>query len=392
MVSDEFLQFRISHPDFPMLSGSPLGSSTRVTLPSDAQLNFVGCPLDFIPKCGAFEERNYKVYLQENRTLTQEKSTCVSHNTINMADTKASNGLAATGVGTVVCMRHDMRLANGVGDLQRGENGTRSFGIESQHLFPYDFIPTAVNNIACQTTFLFNWSPHVGRMDREAPEWGWADINRVAASTKEMAPGTHQDILDDHFGDWNRKKVTALGRTLLRKIKDAINAERDHRHALADLEGSIKKSDLGATSLAAWMKAIVAWENDHTKPNPFNKVTQAAVRLALIQQDMKDLEEGISISLHSEVTPSILISTGLDLKDAHTNVTQHRILEFLAWQAKWWDEWTTLQVAKRSVDVEGLAAYAKHQAAICQSLAARFRALWGNVPTLIDLYALILVP
>ncbi|KAG1732172.1 hypothetical protein EDD22DRAFT_852771 [Suillus occidentalis] len=53
MVSDKFLQFRISYPDFPTLSGSPLGSSTRVTLPSEVQLNFIGCPLDFIPKCGA---------------------------------------------------------------------------------------------------------------------------------------------------------------------------------------------------------------------------------------------------------------------------------------------------------------------------------------------------
>jgi hypothetical protein len=38
-----------------------------------------------------------------------------------MADTKASKGLAATGVGSIVCARHDMRLANGVGDLQKGE-------------------------------------------------------------------------------------------------------------------------------------------------------------------------------------------------------------------------------------------------------------------------------
>ena len=53
MISDEFLQFRISRPDFPTLSGSPLGTFTRVALPSEVQLNFVGCPLDFIPKCGA---------------------------------------------------------------------------------------------------------------------------------------------------------------------------------------------------------------------------------------------------------------------------------------------------------------------------------------------------
>ncbi|KAG1875913.1 hypothetical protein C8R48DRAFT_745573 [Suillus tomentosus] len=302
------------------------------------------------------EERNYKVYLQENGTLTQEKSTCVSHNTVKMADTKASNGLAAKGVGTVVCTRHDMRLANGVGDLQKGEKYLNMdyivFSVLSCSInFSYDIacqwhkklwhqvsasLPLqlhpnssqqyrffvlkfhlAAHIAACQTEFSFNWSPHVGRTDGEAPEWGWADINCVAASTKKMAPGTHWDILDDHFGDWNWKKVTVLGRALLRKITDAVNAERDHRHALADLEGSIKESD--------------------------SEVTQAAVRLALVQQDAKDLEEGISISLHSEVTPSILISTGLDLEDAHVNLTQHSTNDHNSLQHRI-DLWIMIQV------------------------------------------------
>jgi hypothetical protein len=41
--------------------------------------------------------------------------------TVNMADMKILKGLAATGIGTVDCARHDMKLANGVGDLQKGE-------------------------------------------------------------------------------------------------------------------------------------------------------------------------------------------------------------------------------------------------------------------------------
>ncbi|KAG2037090.1 hypothetical protein BDR03DRAFT_934153 [Suillus americanus] len=313
------------------------------------------------------KESNYKAYLQENASLAQEKSNCVSHNAVNMADTKSSKGLAATGVGTVVCARHDMRLANGVGDLQKGKSEylnmdyivfsalSRFSSIPSVN-FSYDiacqwhkklwhrvtqqfrfFIPKfhlAAHVAACQMTFSFNWSPYVGRTDGEAPERGWADINCVAVSTKEMAPGTRRDVLDDHFGDWNWKKVTGLGRTLLRKITDAAYAERDHRHALADLEGSIEQSELGAASLAAWTEEVIAWESDHTKPNPFNsqsqEMSQAAVCLALIQQDTKDLEEGSSISLHSEVTPSILISTGLDIKNAqrrlrvdNAGLTQH---------------------------------------------------------------------
>ncbi|KAG2029343.1 hypothetical protein BDR03DRAFT_1018509 [Suillus americanus] len=67
------------------------------------------------------EETTYKTYLQSHDGTLQQKSTCSSHNAVNMADTKVSQGLAATGVGTINCTRHNMKLPNGVGDLQKGE-------------------------------------------------------------------------------------------------------------------------------------------------------------------------------------------------------------------------------------------------------------------------------
>ncbi|KAG6376768.1 hypothetical protein JVT61DRAFT_1790 [Boletus reticuloceps] len=58
-----------------------------------------------------------------------------------------------------------------------------------------------------------------------------------------------------------------------------------------------------------------AWERDPSKPNPFevksNSVTQATVRLQLAQEE-SDLAE---LSIHLDVSPSILISTGIDLED-----------------------------------------------------------------------------
>ncbi|KAG2095766.1 hypothetical protein BD769DRAFT_1369735, partial [Suillus cothurnatus] len=48
-------------------------------------------------------------------------STCSSQNAVNMADTRTSHGIAATGVSTAVCVCHNMKLTNGVGDLQKGE-------------------------------------------------------------------------------------------------------------------------------------------------------------------------------------------------------------------------------------------------------------------------------
>ncbi|KAG2078539.1 hypothetical protein BDR04DRAFT_1147236 [Suillus decipiens] len=193
------------------------------------------------------EEQQYKAYLHDHADKAQEKSACISHNAVNMADTKAFKGLTATGVGSIVCTQHDMWLANGVSDLQKGEKYINmdyivfsalstlsttpivnlSYDIACQwhkklwqcvstalplQLQPncmqttFNFVPKfhiATHIPACQTNFSFNWTPGVGCTDGEAPEHGWVDINHIASSMKEMGPGSCRDILDDHFGDWN---------------------------------------------------------------------------------------------------------------------------------------------------------------------------------------------
>ena len=57
------------------------------------------------------------------RSLTKlicQRSDCVNHNAINKPDREA-RGLAATGVLTVDCARHNFKRPNGVGDIQAGE-------------------------------------------------------------------------------------------------------------------------------------------------------------------------------------------------------------------------------------------------------------------------------
>lgn len=63
----------------------------------------------------------------------------------------------------------------------------------------------------CQIRYSFNLTPGVGRTDGEAPERGWSAVNAVATSTREMGPGSRRDTLDDHFGDYNWRKVTVIG-------------------------------------------------------------------------------------------------------------------------------------------------------------------------------------
>ena len=58
----------------------------------------------------------------------------------------------------------------------------------------------------------FNYARFVGQTNGEALECGWADLNSLAYSTHEMGPGSRQDTIEDHLGDWNWKKITIMGK------------------------------------------------------------------------------------------------------------------------------------------------------------------------------------
>jgi hypothetical protein len=80
---------------------------------------------------------------------------------------------------------------------------------------------------ACNILFSFNITPYVSQMNSEAPERGWENANSLATSTKEMGPGTWQDALDDHFNDWNHKKIVGLGSFFVRERKESCHKHDD---------------------------------------------------------------------------------------------------------------------------------------------------------------------
>ncbi|PBK91046.1 hypothetical protein ARMGADRAFT_1032119 [Armillaria gallica] len=164
----------------------------------------------------------------------EEKSTCNNHDAIKLANSRGGHGAAATGVGAVVCGRHDMKCPMSVGDLQKGERylnmdyfvlSTLSDDMPPElrnilYLVPKFHLPAHV--LKCRDNFFFNFSAGVGHTDGEAPEHGWAATNALAASTKEMGPGTRQDTLDDHFGDYNWRKIIILGMLRVRVYEDSF--------------------------------------------------------------------------------------------------------------------------------------------------------------------------
>ncbi|KAG6914117.1 hypothetical protein DXG01_002336 [Tephrocybe rancida] len=302
------------------------------------------------------KEGPYKEHLEKHKNEVEPKSNCSRHDAMNLANSKPSQGLAATGVGTIKCARHDMKRPCSVGDLQVGERYCNmdylfyqsvinsdlesyviSYDIACQwsvHLrermfkldhefFMFDgsihvqfFVPKfhlSAHVMACHTSFSFNYGVGVGRTDGEAPERGWAEINPLASSTKEMGPGSRRDALDSHFADYNWRKITGLGRSLLRKFKAATVDLTDHVTAHFELNTSLPR-DL----LLKWTTAVEAWERDPSQPNPLVSIvdtpTQAAVRRELAQAEASELGTTAEYSLDDRVSPSVLISCGLDLE------------------------------------------------------------------------------
>ncbi|KAG1765287.1 hypothetical protein EV702DRAFT_1182508 [Suillus placidus] len=288
------------------------------------------------------KETVYKDILASHNSA-QEKSTCSSHSAVNLADTKASRGLAATGVGTIDCARHNFKCPCSVADLQKGERY-----INMDYLFFSSMCSSRdvhVLNISYDIACQWNknlWSrmlafphkyhikhdekvitffvpkfhlPYVGRTDGEAPERGWADINPLATSTREMGPGSRRDTIDDHFNDWNWKKVCAMGAILLRKYKVAVREAEERGHDLNKFEAA-----LDANQLAGWRTEIEMWESDRSLSNPFEMkarttVTQAAVRLVLLKAEAKEIECGEHMSLDDDISPLVLILSGMELEE-----------------------------------------------------------------------------
>ncbi|KAG6372036.1 hypothetical protein JVT61DRAFT_8739 [Boletus reticuloceps] len=71
--------------------------------------------------------------------------------------------------------------------------------------------------------------------------------------------------------------------------------------------------------LERWRTEYAEWEENKLNSNPFNSwimsITLSAMRLRLVEEESQDLTSRTDVPLHPEVSPLILISSGLDLQD-----------------------------------------------------------------------------
>ncbi|KAG6809406.1 hypothetical protein H0H92_000378 [Tricholoma furcatifolium] len=318
------------------------------------------------------EEKAFREHINKNWNQKQAKSTCVSHDAVNKPD-KEARGLAASGAGTVDCARHDMKRPNGVGDLQLGEryinmdyiilSSLRNTDIE-RVVFSYDIvcqwrvrfrermmsyppelhISNSIKAISfmipkfhlpahieqCNLDYSFNLTKGMGRTDGEAPERGWANINPIAQSTREMGPGSRRDTIDDHFNDWNWKKTIQFGPRMFRKMQEAAKGYREQSEALEDFESTVPDD-----VIKEWLADVERWEDnprntwraegwvqDETVENPYQykmkPVSERGVRLKLAQEVERLAQDAARNGMVTEgdvVHGSAMIANGLVLED-----------------------------------------------------------------------------
>ncbi|KAK7030161.1 CxC2 domain-containing protein [Favolaschia claudopus] len=296
----------------------------------------------------------YMQHLEAHWGLEQEKSTCVAHDAVNEPN-RESYGMAASGIGTVDCARHNMKRPNGVGDLQKGEKyinmdfmlweslanyddivqlfisydivcqwhkniwtrlsqynpRLRQRGLKRYYvwLIPKFHLPAHIED--CNILYSFNLTPFVGQIDGEAPERGWANINSLVPSTKEMGPGARRDALDDQFNDANHKKIIGLGKSLLEKIQKAVPNMTAHRLELWEAERG-----LPSDQVEKWRAEMEAWELDAANPNPF-KMTEKyegmqAIRGRLAAAAAEDQDED---DIRGDLRAHEMVVMGMNLEE-----------------------------------------------------------------------------
>ncbi|KAJ7336983.1 hypothetical protein DFH08DRAFT_964940 [Mycena albidolilacea] len=237
-----------------------------------------------------------------------EMSTCTGLAALDHANTKYSQGYAATGCGMITCGRHEIVCKNGVGDLQAGEKyyGNMDYIVASamRHfvqllffLFLYDImcqwsknlkerllkLPPHVRFILahyfvkfiipklhilghlkfCQDFFSLLFTLGAAQADMEGIKRIWSSSGLMGASTREMGPGLRQDTLDDFWHYWNWNKVVGMGSTLRKRLLKA-------RKELTRQTGALQEfTDAQEGEVSAWRKAVDDFETGASTANPY---------------------------------------------------------------------------------------------------------------------------
>ncbi|KAJ6447425.1 hypothetical protein C8R47DRAFT_1181554 [Mycena vitilis] len=310
------------------------------------------------------EPRGYREHVKKY-VNEKDVSTCIAFAALLQKDTRLTTGLRVSGVGGVVCARHECMRPNGIGDLQKGERYANMdyivvaalAGISLMLLtISYDIACQWKVNLAervtrlpspmkdtlkdvkvqcalpvwhagshiedCRDANSLSVKPGVGKTDGEGVERTWSVLNPASFSTKDAGRGTRADTLEAKIDNHNYLKNVGQGEALQRKLVVAI-AERDKQiRAFAEVNKTV-----GKDVKKKWKAMIDAWLEDETQPNPFTYSraefpTEAQVRLD-VRKDEDALTEAGKAPLHGRSATAFL-AAGIQIEDSQRRIISQR--------------------------------------------------------------------
>ncbi|TEB25274.1 hypothetical protein FA13DRAFT_1899707 [Coprinellus micaceus] len=306
-------------------------------------------------------EQAYKAYLARfaNKPQQVDESTCSNYDAIKSANVRGGPGIAASGMGTVLC-RHDFHRPTSSGDLLKGERyNSMDYFFLSSLSSPLPQIINVLYDIACQWeinlpircnspeydfqvlkgdhgyqlaffvpkfhlpahrgpcvhTHSFNLRPGVGRTDREQPERGWAWSNRLAAFTMEMGPGNRPDTIDDANGDRNWQQTVEQAHNLSSRANVACAERNISKQAFREFAGGATPKDR-----AEWTNMAREWEADISNENPYKNdlivSSPDKVKALLQKEDDAALIANVKGIVHRNMSMSSFIMHGVEIGQA----------------------------------------------------------------------------
>ncbi|KAJ6504317.1 hypothetical protein C8R47DRAFT_1210384 [Mycena vitilis] len=314
------------------------------------------------PGWGAFvEPTTYKDHLKKYVAET-DVSTCIAFAALTQKETRNTAGLRVSGVGGVVCARHECVRPNGLGDLQKGERYANMDFILASSLAGFDLKELTISyDIACQwrknlleritklpadlqpqfEAFLFqcglpvwhassheaectnrnslSFLPGVGKSDGEGIERLWAELNAFAYHTKNMGLGNRADTLEDKINYHNFKRNLTQPDILRRKLMVAIAERARQVAAWKEVNKSIP-SEVRAT----WQERVDGYLADPTKSaSPYilsarDAPSEAQIRVQL-KKDEEDAAAKGTAPLHG-TSATAFLTAGLQLEDSQRRI------------------------------------------------------------------------
>ncbi|KAI0083018.1 hypothetical protein BDY19DRAFT_901053, partial [Irpex rosettiformis] len=313
--------------------------------------------VDLIAGCGYFvEDTKYQAFLREIGDQHEVNTCSAEHKAIRNANVP-HGGYLASGTAACLCNRHLLVRANGLADLQKGEKYCSMDYILLCTLIGTSVAVFLTYDIACQyskhfarrvaefppcmrldvarvdsirwaipkkhwrvhgekghSQFSLNYLPYSGRTYGEGIETGWSHMNPVSMSTKEMAPSSRREVIDDHWNSWNWQKTLGFGTLFLRNLRTAREMCEKQEAIFSEFTRTFPSE-----MIARWQAKVEHWEaNPSLHDDPFvedaKAMTLKDIKLKLATEEALDVAHGIP-SPH-EVSASAFLQIGLELEDA----------------------------------------------------------------------------